>query len=50
MWQLIRPLLFYSGETTEIPDKRKHDKATKETDKKQMTIKRQTQSIYPFII
>ena len=50
VWQLICPLLFYSGKTTEIPDKRKQEKTTKETDMKQMTIKRQTRSIYPFII
>ena len=49
VWQLIRPLLFYSGETTEIPDEKGQDKVTKEKDLKQAMVKRKTRSIYPFI-
>ena len=50
VWKLIRPLLFYSGETTEIPDEKRQDKVTKEKDLKQVMVKRQTRSIYPFIV
>ena len=49
VWQLIRPLLFYSGETTEIPDEKGQDKVAKEKDLKQAMVKRKTRSIYPFI-
>ena len=49
VWQLIRPLLFYSGETTEIPDEKGQDKVTKEKNLKQTMVKRKTRSIYPFI-
>ena len=42
MWHLIQPLLFYSGETTEIPDDKKQNKITsEETDKKKKIVKRQ---------
>ena len=51
VWHLIRPLLFYSGETTEILDDKKQNKMTsKETDKKKKIVKRQIRSIQPFDI
>ena len=51
VWHLIRPLLFYSGETTEIADDGKKNKAiSNETDKKEIKIKRQVRSIQPFVI
>ena len=51
VWHLIRPLLFYSGETTELSDDGKQNKTiSNETDKKETKIKRQVRSIQPFVI
>ena len=51
MWHLIRPLLFYSGETTEIADDKKQNKVTsEETDKKERIVKRKIRSTQPFDI
>ena len=51
VWHLIRPLLFYSGETTELPDDGKQNKTkSNKTDKKESIVKRQIQSIQPFNI
>ena len=51
VWHLIRPLLFYSGETTELPDDGKQNKTkSNETDKKESIVKRQVRSIQPFVI
>ena len=50
VWHLIRPLLFYSGETTEITDKRKQGNVTKETEEKKMTAKVQKRNIKPFVV
>ena len=51
VWHLIRPLLFYSGETTtEIADERKQGKVTKEMEKRKMTAKVHKRNIKPFVI
>ena len=43
VWQLIRPLLFHSGETTEVPDERKQES-------KEIITKKQVRSVIPFIV